>query len=554
MNWFHNLSFRYKLMLPLGLVAILFVAMALVAVSKLWVLGEETDELASVDVNGLNFLLQADRDLYQAQVAERSLLFLELGSNGFEAMREQHDENIVQARERVEKFIALVNDAGLTDQLELVQPIEEYRAAQRRWEGLTRQVFDIRSGDALEGRERATELSFGESGQAFDAMRDYIDVMGEVMLKRTQAVSGMASDHVAAGERQVMAILVIGVALIILMAFVMPALIVRPMRALIGHLEDVAQGEGDLTVRLDASTRDEMGRLAAAFNEFVGKLQDLVGRAVDSTTQLGAASEELSMVATDSQQAVNQQLIEIDQVATAMNEMTATVQEVARNAQEAESAARDADTQAAEGQRVVHDTVAAIKSLAHRVEGLADTMGGLQSASTEIGTVLEVIKGIAEQTNLLALNAAIEAARAGEQGRGFAVVADEVRQLASRTQASTQEIQQMIESLQATASRAAEEMEAGRKDAQVSVSKAADAGHALDAIASAVKTITDMNVQIASAAEEQAAVSDEMNRNTTNIQALANQSADGSRQTAESSQELARLAADLQMGLGQFKV
>ncbi|MDX5332969.1 MAG: methyl-accepting chemotaxis protein, partial [Gammaproteobacteria bacterium] len=261
-----------------------------------------------------------------------------------------------------------------------------------------------------------------------------------------------------------------------------------------------------------------------------------------------------SMVATDSRQAVSQQLSEIDQVATAMNEMTATVQEVARNAQEAEMAARAADEQASGGQRVVHDTVAAINALAERVEGLSQTMTSLESASVDIGTVLEVIKGIAEQTNLLALNAAIEAARAGEQGRGFAVVADEVRQLASRTQQSTREIQGMIESLQATASQAAGEMEAGRKDAETSVDKAAQAGKALDDIARAVKTITDMNVQIASAAEEQAAVTEELNRNTSNIQALANQSADGSRQTDEASQELARLAADLQMGLGQFKV
>ena len=554
MHWFQNLSFRYKLMLPLGIVAALFVAMAAVAVTKLSILGEETDELASVDVNGLNFLLQADRDLYQAQVAERSLLFLEVGSDAFSEMQVQHDENIVQARERVEKFIALVESAGLVSKLGLDQSITDYRNAQQRWEGLTRQVVDVRATDALNGRERATELSFAAAGQAFDGMRDYIDMMGEIMLNRTQDVAQQASADVATGENQVMTILVIGVGLIVLIGVLVPTLIVRPMRTLIGHLENVAQGEGDLTVRLDASTRDEMGRFATAFNQFVEKLQDLVSRAVDSTTQLGAASEELSMVATDSQQAVNQQLMEVDQVATAMNEMAATVQEVARSAQEAETAARDADTQASDGQRVVQDTVGAINSLAHRIEGLSETMSGLQSASTDIGTVLEVIKGIAEQTNLLALNAAIEAARAGEQGRGFAVVADEVRQLASRTQDSTQEIQQMIESLQATASKAAEEMEAGRQDAQESVDKAALAGSALDSITQAVKTITDMNAQIASAAEEQAAVSDEMNRNTVNIQSLANQSSDASRQTAESSQELARLAADLQMGLGQFRV
>ncbi|MBD3619691.1 MAG: methyl-accepting chemotaxis protein [Chromatiales bacterium] len=554
MHWFQNLSFRNKLLIPLGLVAALFIAMAAVSISKLMVLGEEIDELATLDVNGLNFLLQADRDLYQAQVAERSLLFLEPGSDAYRKMLGMHDENIVQARDRIGKFITLVEEAGKVDMLGLGQAIADYRQAQANWERQTRALVANLTDNALSGREEATALSFGAVGQSFEGMRDHIDVMGEIMLNRTQAVATMGQNDVAAGQQLVVTLLVAGIAIILLIAIVMPLLIVRPMRALIGHLENVAQGEGDLTVRLDASTRDEMGRLARAFNQFVAKLQELVARSVDSTAQLSAASEELSMVATDSRQAVSQQLSEIDQVATAMNEMTATVQEVARNAQEAEMAARAADEQASGGQRVVHDTVAAINALAARVEGLSQTMTSLESASVDIGTVLEVIKGIAEQTNLLALNAAIEAARAGEQGRGFAVVADEVRQLASRTQQSTREIQGMIESLQATASQAAGEMEAGRKDAETSVEKAAQAGKALDDIARAVKTITDMNVQIASAAEEQAAVTEELNRNTSNIQALANQSADGSRQTDEASQELARLAADLQMGLGQFKV
>jgi len=554
MHWFQNLSFRNKLLIPLGLVAALFIAMAAVSISKLMVLGEEIDELATLDVNGLNFLLQADRDLYQAQVAERSLLFLEPGSDAYRKMLGMHDENIVQARDRIGKFIAMAEESGKVDMLGLGQVIADYRQAQASWERQTRALVANLSDNALSGREEATALSFGAVGQSFEGMRDHIDVMGEIMLNRTQAVATMGQNDVAAGQQLVVTLLVAGIAIILLIAIVMPLLIVRPMRALIGHLENVAQGEGDLTVRLDASTRDEMGRLARAFNQFVAKLQELVTRSVDSTAQLSAASEELSMVATDSRQAVTQQLSEIDQVATAMNEMTATVQEVARNAQEAEMAARAADEQASGGQRVVHDTVAAINALATRVEGLSQTMTSLEGASVDIGTVLEVIKGIAEQTNLLALNAAIEAARAGEQGRGFAVVADEVRQLASRTQQSTREIQGMIESLQATASQAAGEMEAGRKDAETSVEKAAQAGKALDDIARAVKTITDMNVQIASAAEEQAAVTEELNRNTSNIQALANQSADGSRQTDEASQELARLAADLQMGLGQFKV
>ncbi|HEY9199956.1 MAG TPA: methyl-accepting chemotaxis protein [Gammaproteobacteria bacterium] len=540
-------------MIPLVLLAGLFIAMAGVAINKLTVLGHEVDELAAVDVNGLNFLLQADRDLYQAQVAERSLLFLKPGTEDYTGMLEMHDENIVQARERIEKFIALVEDHGMVEALGLQSAIADYRQAQISWEQQTRDLVN-NLADGVDSRGIAISLSFGAVGGAFDGMRDHIDAMGEVMLNRTQAVASMSQQDVSSGMRQVMGILLIGIIIIIVVAIGAPALILKPMKVLIGHLENVAEGEGDLTVRLDDSSRDEMGRLARAFNRFVAKLRDLVASSVDSTAQLSAASEELSMVASESRQGVSQQLSEIDQVATAMNEMTATVQEVARNAQQAEIAARAADDQSTSGQQVVRETVSAINALASRIEGLAQTMNSLQTASTDIGTVLEVIKGVADQTNLLALNAAIEAARAGEQGRGFAVVADEVRQLASRTQQSTSEIQGMIEALQVTASKAADEMQSGREDAENSVNRAAEAGKSLDDIASAVRTITDMNVQIASAAEEQAAVTEELNSNITQIQNLANQSEDGSRQTADASQDLARLASELQMGLGQFKV
>jgi len=553
MRWFQNLSFRYKLMIPLVLLAGLFIAMAGAAINKLTVLGHEVDELAAVDVNGLNFLLQADRDLYQAQVAERSLLFLKPGTEDYTGMLEMHDENIVQARERIEKFIALVEDHGMVQSLGLLSAIADYRQAQISWEQQTRDLVN-NLANGVDSRGTAISLSFGAVGGAFDGMRDHIDAMGEVMLNRTQAVASMSQQDVSSGMRQVMGILLVGIIIIIVVAIGAPALIIKPMKVLIGHLENVAEGEGDLTVRLDDSSRDEMGRLARAFNRFVAKLRDLVASSVDSTAQLSAASEELSMVASESRQGVSQQLSEIDQVATAMNEMTATVQEVARNAQQAEIAARAADDQSTSGQQVVRETVSAINALASRIEGLAQTMNSLQTASTDIGTVLEVIKGVADQTNLLALNAAIEAARAGEQGRGFAVVADEVRQLASRTQQSTSEIQGMIEALQVTASKAADEMQSGREDAENSVSRAAEAGKSLDDIASAVRTITDMNVQIASAAEEQAAVTEELNSNITQIQNLANQSEDGSRQTADASQDLARLASELQMGLGQFKV
>ena len=237
-----------------------------------------------------------------------------------------------------------------------------------------------------------------------------------------------------------------------------------------------------------------------------------------------------------------------------MNEMTATVQEVASHAAHAAEAATSARDEAQGGQRVVSANIDAIQRLADEVMQTAELINRLAEDSNAIGTVLDVIRGIAEQTNLLALNAAIEAARAGEQGRGFAVVADEVRTLAQRTQESTSEIQDMIERLQAGARNAVEAMEKGRAGAESSVRQAVTAGESLQAINQAVAAISDMNLQIATAAEEQSAVAEEINRNITTINMVADETAVGAEQTAEASQELARLAMNLQRIVSQFRV
>jgi methyl-accepting chemotaxis protein len=236
-----------------------------------------------------------------------------------------------------------------------------------------------------------------------------------------------------------------------------------------------------------------------------------------------------------------------------MNEMTATVRDVAKNAELAAESAGEANALTQAGQGVVATTVTGIGALAQEIDGAAGTIQTVKEDSVKIGSVLDVIRGIAEQTNLLALNAAIEAARAGEQGRGFAVVADEVRTLASRTQGSTQEIQGMIKSLQSGTEQAVAVMESSRSKAQASVEQAHQAGASLTAISRAVNNISDMNAQIASAATEQESVSEEINRNITIISQVANESAQGAEQINAASQDLARLATELQSAVAQFK-
>ncbi|HHJ17907.1 MAG TPA: methyl-accepting chemotaxis protein [Gammaproteobacteria bacterium] len=330
--------------------------------------------------------------------------------------------------------------------------------------------------------------------------------------------------------------------------------IVGPLQRAAERMNDIASGEGDLTQRLAARGNDEVTAIANGFNQFASRIQEMVQQVGGSTDALAGAADDLEEVTSTTRDGVQRQRSEIDQVATAMTEMAATVQEVARNAATAAEAARDANEEAGSGKHVVEETIQAINALASEVQSASDVINQLAADSEAIGGVLDVIRGIAEQTNLLALNAAIEAARAGEQGRGFAVVADEVRTLAQRTQTSTQEIQSMIEKVQSGARNAVSVMESGREQAEGSVSKAGEAGSSLETINSAVSAINDMNMQIASAAEEQSAVAEEINRNIVNIGSVADETAEGSNRIASANEDLVRLGGQLQSIVSMFKV
>ncbi len=329
------------------------------------------------------------------------------------------------------------------------------------------------------------------------------------------------------------------------------------IRRAFGHvttpLEEIASGDGDLTRRMPEEGNDELAVLGKVFNRFMEKLQGMLGHVAASGQRLTEAAGKLTELSVNTKYSMNQQESKIEQVATAMNEMTATVQEVARHATEASGSAQAADEEANRGRVVVSEVVQVINDLADEVGRAADTINRLEEDTVQIGSVLDVIRGIAEQTNLLALNAAIEAARAGEQGRGFAVVADEVRPLASRTQESTQEIQEMIERLQAGAKEAVTVMESGQQRTGQAVETARTADSALQAITTAVATIAQMNTQIATAADEQSAVAEEINQNVTAISTLAGEAASSAEHTAASSQELETVAEELNRSISVFR-
>ena len=312
--------------------------------------------------------------------------------------------------------------------------------------------------------------------------------------------------------------------------------------------------EGDLNAQVKLKTRDEMSIIGDRFNLMAQNFRELVGQVKNATDQVAESASQMSVVTLQTSEGVSQQQNETEQVATAINEMNATVHEVASNAASAAEAASNANQEAISGQHIVDQAIKSINQLAGEIESVAGVIHGLENDSENIGTVLDVIKNIAEQTNLLALNAAIEAARAGEQGRGFAVVADEVRTLASRTQQSTTEIEDMIDKLQDAAKNAVNKMEQGQTRTKETVEQATNAGQSLAAITQAVSVINDMNTQIASASEEQSSVAEEINQNIIRISKISEDAAEGTQKTQSHSEELSRLSGSLQTLLMKFKV
>ncbi|MFF7105564.1 methyl-accepting chemotaxis protein [Pseudomonas sichuanensis] len=397
---------------------------------------------------------------------------------------------------------------------------------------------------------------FGSAQSASEQTLQRMAAQGQLLISTSQEMTLSQTKVRDQGTQQAKTLLAGATALALLLGVLAALAITRqiivPLRQTLTAAERVANG--DLSQDLQADRRDELGQLQASMQRMTQGLRQLISGIGDGVTQIASAAEELSAVTEQTSAGVNNQKVETDQVATAMNEMAATVQEVARNAEQASEAALMADQQAREGDKVVTEAITQIERLAHEVVNSSEAMNQLKAESDKIGSVLDVIKSVAQQTNLLALNAAIEAARAGEAGRGFAVVADEVRSLAQRTQQSTEEIEELIAGLQNGTQRVASVMDNSRSLTDSSVELTRRAGGSLETITRTVSSIQAMNQQIATAAEQQSAVAEEINRSVMNVRDISDQTSAASEETASSSVELARLGTHLQGLVAKFRL
>lgn len=482
-------------------------------------------------------------------------------------------ENIVRIN-RTEELLNTAVSTGESDMVvsakktfaELISKIDEQKALWpdqkdylNKLEKDTKAYFDV----ALKLSEGMVNgnLDAGQIPELVQSMNEKLSITKtELNTFNENALAAFSKTVEASNEATqdalvVSLVLSVGAILIIILISASSVLLItRNLNMMLDSLKDIASGEGDLTKRIEQTSQDEIGDLVYWFNLFMEKLHQSINEVVNSITPLANVSNDLGDMTTKTSQITDQQSRATDEVTRYVDEMFVSVQNVAQNASSAASAAKEADTEAKAGREVVTQSVEFINDLAAEVERAAQVIGKLETDTENVGTILDVIKGIAEQTNLLALNAAIEAARAGEQGRGFAVVADEVRTLASRTQDSTQEIQRVIEELQTAARSAAEVMSHSQEQAKNSVDQAAKTDNSLATITEKVGSITRMNTEIADATGEQEKVSNNIKTNVEGIRSNAEAAVKNVQEVGAASESLLEISNNLRKITSQFKV